>query len=131
MSTEERLERVERELARARRNRWLLGAGVLAAGILALVWLPAPAEVIPASAFVLVDDKGRERGKWEVGQFGPMLLLLDEKGEPRVSLAVGKVGPGLVLADANGEPRVALAVAADGPALALADAKGKIIWRAP
>ena len=142
MTTEERLERVERELTRAkRRNRWLMVAVGLAVGILALAWLATenadtalaqdaakaekPAQVIRASAFVLVDDKGRERGALKMTPDGPTLYLYDENEKPRAALTAIKVGPGLALFDEKGTPRAGLTVTELGPALVLIDENGK------
>jgi hypothetical protein len=54
---------------------------------------PKPAQVIRATAFVLVDDEGRERGKLEMSKEGP-----------------GKDGPSLTLSDENGNIRVMLSM---------------------
>ena len=74
MTTEERLDHLERELARAkRRSRWLLAVAGFMVGALALVWTvavaanKAPARgaqtwtTIRANAFVLVDPSGKPR----------------------------------------------------------------------
>jgi hypothetical protein len=92
MTTGERLENLERELARAkRRSRWLLAAVGLALG----VWMRAgtlgprtagaqPAGVavneVRAKAFVLVDDAGRGRAGLDVTPDGPVLSLSDAAG---------------------------------------------------
>ena len=154
MTTEERLEKLEKELAQLAR---------------------AATEEVIARQFVLVDDKGKtravlgmsktgpslalydENGKFRatlnVTEDGPALGLLDEKGKPRAGLAVtkdgpqlslfdensknrawlamSKNGPGLILLDENDKPRVGLAMLKDGPKLGLSDEKGKLIWSAP
>ena len=106
MTTEERFEALERALARAkRRNRWLLAAVGLAVAVLAAAWLateaagPALAQdaakpfgPIRATAFVFVDDKGRERGKLEMGELGSVLNLSDENGKSRVALVRHRLG---------------------------------------
>jgi len=121
MTIEERLENLEGELTRAkRRNRWLVAAFGLGVLGLAGAWLtnetagPAlageaakatgPAQVIRATAFVLVDDKGRERGKFEMSkdgpaEGGPSLTLNDEKGKMRAMLALPLGQPSLTLHD--------------------------------
>ena len=138
MTTEERLENVERELVEAkaqatrakRRNRWLLAAVTLAAGVFALVWIVAGAAnraqaqgggvspVIRAGRFELVDGNGRTCAVLSTFGGGARLAL----GENRAVLAVGKGGGGLVLCDEKGLPRAALDVEKDGPALRLLDA---------
>ena len=59
MTTEERLEKLEQELARAkRRNRWLLAGAVLCLGIVALAWAFGPVKAL-AQAGKPVADKDR------------------------------------------------------------------------
>ncbi|HUX02850.1 MAG TPA: hypothetical protein VMY35_17955 [Phycisphaerae bacterium] len=141
MTTEERLEKVERELARAkRRNRWQAAFIGLAVVGLILAWTltkiaPAvqsqedaeatkPVQVIRATAFVLVDDEGRERGKLEMLKNGPELRLIDANGESRIMLSTYKFkdakglqmdGTGLCLADENGKARAWLRLEKFGP----------------
>ncbi len=79
MTTEERLERLEMEVARGRRaNRWLLAVlgAVLVAVVLAWAFVPgiartqgakgAPKEV-RASKFVVEDENGKERATLDKG----------------------------------------------------------------
>ena len=66
MTTEERLEKLERELARIQAQEAEKAA--------------KPAEVIRGRAFVLVDDDGRFRGELAIGPYGAMLVLADETG---------------------------------------------------
>ena len=135
MTTEERLETLEKELAHAKcRSRRLLGqyASVwtvvcLAAGAFALVWIVAGmvnrAEaqwggvptVIRANAFLLEDKNGKVRARLAVvsgfplvGKDAPSLILADENGEPRAWLSVDKDGPALTLYDQNGKTRAVL-----------------------
>ncbi len=155
MTTEERLENLEREVGRAkRRSRWLLAALGLGLAALALVWAlagGAPGAEVRARRLVLEDDEGRERATLEMGAYGPRLRLLDAAGQDRARLAViaddsglsladengkfcallrvSKEGRALGLADENGKPRVVLCVRKDGSVLSLE--KGKEIWSAP
>jgi len=124
MTTEERLETLERELARAKRgNRRMVlaGAGLLL-GLFALLVAgrsitgvaqgqekAADKKVIRANEFVLLDEQGRERGRLAVLKDGPWLSLYDEKGIPRIMLTMTN----------------------DGPRLFLSGENGKVIWRAP
>ena len=113
MTTEERLEILERELARAKKwNLWVLASLSLAVGLFALGWYftgttgRAAEEVVKevrANKFTLVDAKGRSRAMLGLIEGGPGLALYDENGEVRVWLAVSKDGPGLSLADENGK----------------------------
>jgi hypothetical protein len=94
MTTEERLENLERELARAkRRNRWLLAAGGLAFGAWLLAGTLEPRTAgaqaagaavneVRAKAFVLVDDAGKPRAVLSVNAVGPALDLFDAAGRP-------------------------------------------------
>lgn len=144
MTTEERLDKLEKELARAkRRNRRLLVLAGLAAGAFALVRIAAAAAnkveaqgdgvatVIRANAFVLVDENGKTRAAVALSKTGSGFLLYDENGKTRAVLAVDKDGPGLALADEDGKSRATLAVVKDGPGLVLYDKNGKAEWQAP
>jgi hypothetical protein len=115
MTTDERIEKLEKGLASARRlNRWLLAAvatlAVAVAGMgLAMVFCAfgiSPArdcmtvKEVRADRFVVVDENGKERavlgsgGKW-----GPSLSLLDENGECRASLNLLGGVPSLTVSD--------------------------------
>jgi len=139
MSTEERLEIVERKLYSARRwNRVLLVAAVVIVGGLLLSWIrPRPAlardaagKVIRANKFVLEDRSGRTRAKLTLAKGVPALVLLDENGKPRAGLAVLKDGPGVVLYDKNTTVRALMGLAEDGPGIRLIDENGKTLWKA-
>ena len=100
MNTEERLEKLERELARAkRRNRWVLaavGLGALAWTVMGAARVPTPplelgpgvSQVIRANRFELKETNGRTRAILDMGKEGPSLCLFDEKGKIRVELYV-------------------------------------------
>ena len=117
MTTEERLDHLERQLSRAnRRNRWLLaGVGLcLGIGLVAWTFRPTAATAQPAGAalkvvratrFVLEDEKGKLRAMLAMDKDGPGLVLYDEKGNMRVLLAMGKDGPGIILCDEKEKPR--------------------------
>jgi hypothetical protein len=137
MTTEERLEKVERELAQAkRRARRLVIAALACIGVLVVAWagvLQATAQreahVAPkvvARSFVLVDENGKTRAVLAGVKDGPALGLYDENGKTRAWLDVGEDGPGLTLYDENGKGRAMLAVGKDGPGLlGLYDENGK------
>ena len=141
MTTDERLERLERALGRSRRfNLWLLAAMGLAAG----AWLLAGAfhgeqawaqttkpendssGVIRAKGFVVEDENGKTRAMLDMNKDVPRLRLFDEKGKPLVSLDASKDGAGLFLADENGKLRAGLIANKDGPMLKLADQNGTL-----
>ncbi len=131
MTTEERVERLERELAGSkRRTRWLMAAAALVA--VGLTWagnrIPGIAQaqeggtgakVVRANEFILEDESGKKRADLTVLKDGPALRLLDEKGKERARLTVLKNGPGLVLYDESGMPRALLTVFEKGPGLTL------------
>ena len=145
MTTEERLEHIERELtAMKRRKCQLLAVGGLAIVGLGLAWILTnstptaqaqgagfvPKEV-RANSFIVEDSNGKMRAALSIGANGPSLFLLDANGKMRATLALGANGPSLALNDANKEIRASLALGANGPSLALNDANGKNVWSAP
>lgn len=157
MTTDERLEKLERELARSRRRfRWLIiGAGLcfVSAAVLYASWTRSDAagvnKELRATSFILEDTNGKPRAslgmdedglelrlRYENGNIGAALCLHDEKmvlsladnsGKPRAVLGVTKNIPLLCLYDEKEEPRATLAVLADGPHLVLRDEKGKAL----
>ena len=143
MDTEERLEKLGRELlTEKRRTRWLLAAVLvgLVGGGLAWTWWTITAtsqganvgpKVIRATQFILEDETGKLRAMLSANKDAPRLDLAGEDGKARVGLAVSKDGPALVLLDENGKARVGLAVSKGGPWLALFDETGKVIRSLP
>jgi hypothetical protein len=140
MDTEERLEKLERELfAEKRRNRWLLVAVGLGVVGVALAWTLANTtataqaqgpniapKVIRANQFILEDENGNPRAVLKTEKDGPRLALFDENGKFRVALTANKDTSALALADENGKFRAGLRVdKKDGPELALFDENGK------
>jgi hypothetical protein len=139
MTTEERLEKLERELTAAKCcNRRLLTIVALTIGGLGLVWaltkttsaayaqeVEAVQKVVRANRFVLVDEKGKECAVLRVDKDGPALGLYDESVEPRIVLGVNKDGPALGLYDENGKPRIGLVVLEKESQLSLSNEKGK------
>jgi hypothetical protein len=139
MTTEERLEKLERELARAnRRNRWLLASVVLAIVGLSLAWTwpktiaialaqgaEAAPKVIRANEFILEDVNRKPRAGLAVDKDGANLSLYDENGEPRASLGATKDGAKLSLYDENGKGGVMLGATKDGADLSLYDENRK------
>jgi hypothetical protein len=132
MTTEERLEKLEMELARAkRRNRLLLATVVITAAVAMTAGIDRRENIVSANGFALVDESGKVRAVLGVDKDGPKLVLSDENDTARVTLGVNKDGPVLGLSDKNGKSRAALGVGERGPALALADENGKTLWKAP
>ena len=134
MTTDERMEKMEGQLARVRWfNRCLIACIVLSLGVWFILktfgpesaWAQSDAKVLRANNFVLEDMNGKPRASLVVGEDGPSLLLIDENGKPRAMLAVLKDGPMLSLLDENGKPRVALAVFKEGPKMVMLDENSK------
>jgi hypothetical protein len=127
MTTEERLEALERGLSAAkRRNKYLLiGLVVFALGFgftitTGAVQAQPDENIIRAEMFELVDSQGNTRARLGVDDSGSALLALSDKnGEPRVVLSVTDIGPGLGMFDDL------------GPGLELLDENWDIIWSAP
>ena len=115
MTTDERLEMLARELARAkRRTRWVLLTAILAAGAFGVAW-GFGRERLAAQAASGVAKEVRAN----------KFVVVDENGKTRAVLVAGKDGVGLALNDENGKVRAELPVFKDGPALSLKDEKGK------
>lgn len=140
MTIEERLQNLEQELSRAkRRNRWLLvGFGCAVAGI-SMLWTGRGIEttaqaqgqalrVIRAHAFILEDEKGRERASLLANSGGASLRLHDDTNQGAVLLGVSSEGTALHLRDKNNRVRAALEGAndEDEPSLALLAEDGKV-----
>ena len=106
MTTEERLEQLERELAELRK-------------------------CVRTGQVIIADDSGKTRAILFVDRDGPRLRMYDEMGKLRVVLGVNKGEPGLVLHDEQGEPRTWLYGLNDGAGLSLFDERGNAIWSAP
>jgi hypothetical protein len=139
ISTEERLEKLERNLTRAKRdNRRMIVVGVgIVLGALALlvVWgspvsvaqaqeNAADKKVIRAQEFVLVDEQDKPRAMLTISEDEPAMSLHDDRGEIRAMLGVTKDRSFLRLYDERGEPRAGMDVAEDGPRLKLFDEQG-------
>ena len=124
MTIEDRLKKVELELAWARRSsRQILAAIVLTVGALALgltvstglgVAHGEAAKSVRASAFIVEDEAGRTRATLEMytdpilRSVTPALHLFDEKGEVRAALRILLGRPVLSLYDKAGRSRLTL-----------------------
>jgi len=134
MTTDKRLEKVERQLARVRWfNRCLMACIVFCLGAWFIrqsfgpetAWAQSVAKVIRAGSFIIEDENGTTRASLALDKDGPGLKLHDENGESRVVLSMGKDQPGLVLSDKNGKARAGLFLVKVGPFLVLTDENGK------
>jgi len=134
MTTDERIEKLERELSKARTRIHILvvGAGlclaslaaVYAYGQFSLKPRPSTAEVsgeLRARNFVLEDEKGRVRATLGMFEGGAMLRLHTENGDTGVALYLNDERAGITLNDKNGKHRAVLAVTQNMPILSLSD----------
>jgi len=134
MTIEERLDKLELKLARARFiNRML---GVIGIGAFLVMWLFASGTLITqdkvmdevrSKQFTLVDENGINRGGLAVHENGADLTLRDENGNHCAILDVWWDGhTKLTLYDKSGIPRNGLHVFKDGqPGLVLSNEKGE------
>lgn len=141
MTTEERLEKLEAELATAKRNNRRLMAGVgLVLGVFILfvavraitgvAYSQAGGDVekvIRANKFEVVDNQGRTRAIFTEVTSGAGLAIFDEKGKTQILLSMDKeTGPALILHDETSDFSATLSVKKVGPALSLNDERGNI-----
>lgn len=131
-----RLNALEAENRRIRRNGRYLGLGLAAAlgGIVVLfvvagqMLATGAREVVSAKQFVLKDDRGAVRGVWTVEQDGATRLVLNDRDEsPRLRLGVVEGGaPGLAFVDGSAQSRVVLGLLPDETSnLVFADRAGR------
>jgi len=159
MTTEQRLERLERE------NRWMRRIGAVAVAVAAAVFLvgQGKAKELPdlvVRSLTVRDKNGKTRATLDADDEGVSLRLCGKDTWPSALLAVlADGGAGLVLNDKNSKLRASLLVGGDGsPTLLLGDkngqtraalgatetetrtaestltmydAKGNVIWQAP
>ena len=121
MTTDERLENLERALATSqRRIRWILSVGCLVlTGLLATASIPKAPDAFTAKNFVVVDDNGKAIAVFGAAKEGPLLKMNDRNGKTRALLLVTKDGPSLCLRDETGRPRVGLSMLNEGARLQL------------
>ena len=127
MTIEERVEKLEKELSRAKRRNHMLLAVLLLAVVLLAVGATTPdatsrRDVIKASKFVVEDGKGKSRAILAMDGNAPVLSLIDENKKSRASLGMS----GLILYDKNVKPRAVLGVLGDEPMLTLFDENGSL-----
>ncbi|MFH1537409.1 MAG: hypothetical protein ABIH66_00525 [bacterium] len=120
MNLEERVEKLESELARERRRNRRLPIITVLVCLLAFGLFEATATLLAARS------DGNER---EIR--ATSFVLVDENGESRAGLILFKGEPRLVLYDENGESRAALKLTFGEPGLSLYDKKGNIRWSTP
>src|SRR5262245_44788443 len=100
-----------------------------------------------AQAFVLVDEKGKERASLVTDGGGSVFFVMfDKDGRPRADIQVGNYGPSINFYDPNAKTRlvmgsttmVASHVSTEGilekntpSSIVMFDAAGKLLWRTP
>jgi hypothetical protein len=137
MTTEERIEKLEKDLARLRsQHRWRWAwVFITLVGLVVFMELFEAGKVpriLEASEFVVIDGKGRERAKLGMSDDGcPRLGIYNSEGKPRAMLALIDPSAGLFLGDENGKFRVAIAMKENAPHLSIMDENDEIIWSAP
>ncbi|MHC4137873.1 MAG: hypothetical protein ACYS0K_23270 [Planctomycetota bacterium] len=132
MTTEQRLERLERE------NRWMRRIGAVGVAVAAAVFLVGQGkEKVPpnlvARSLTLKDKEGTVHAYLAAGVDGSSLIFVDKAHKMRASLIVGGVrGARLTFHDRDGKARAGLGTLVSGsPHVTLSDAKGNVIWQAP
>jgi hypothetical protein len=119
MTSEERLERLEKELALTKRRIRRLLQGVVClfvAGCVFAVLLSTMGsakaqgeKVIRANKFILEDQNGKSRAFLSMNNGGPRLMMTDQNGKVRVALAILQdIMPSLGLRDENEKSRIQL-----------------------
>jgi hypothetical protein len=142
MTTEERLEKLERELKHANRhNQRLLarvilclgiGITVLVFGLAAMTARAAGGAVkqVRATEFILEDENGIGLASLTAIKGFPSLLMRDKTNNIVISLSIAKEGPALVLNNKNAKSLVGLAVQNGEPWFGLSvgddDRKGRV-----
>lgn len=129
MTTEERLGKLEQELARAkRRSRVTLVAAVMTMAGMVLLGAgnDAVQKVVRAEKFELVGSTGDIRARLGVDKkMGTALMLYDQNGNARAVLSATDPAAGLVLWDQDGVIRCALnLLEKTGASLTLSDQNG-------
>ncbi len=136
MTTEERLEVLEKELVRTgSRARWsLVGTAlVIVVGVVLCITAYGPSKAgsvggaereVRAGKFTLVTQDGMAQAVLHVTEDGPLLGLYDAQGKVRIGLTVTEAGPMLRLQDSRGNVRVSLAATTTGQGLGVYDDRG-------
>lgn len=139
MTFDERIERLEYELLRAKKCNHAFLCGIVAVGAMGgLYWLLAPAasfaqpaqpnaKEIRANSFILEDGKGQPAAVLAMGQGAPMLMLADDHGKSRILLTIDKGQPAIKLGDKDGKTRAMLSLANGNGSLIIADEKSSAL----
>lgn len=131
MTTDERLEKMEAQLAHVRLiNRCLVTGAVVCVAVWGLTetfgpertWAQSGVKEVRASSFVVEDKDHRGTAVLaHFGEVGPGLVLMDEKNIPRVSVMLKTSMPSIEFRDENRERRAEFALTKQGPVLSLSN----------
>lgn len=133
MTTDERLRKLEGQLARVRLfNRCLIACIGLSLGLWFFwrsfgpetAWAQSVTRVVRANRFVLEDDNAKPRAEFSMGATGPVLMMLAENRAAAIVLSVTKEGQSLVLTDRSGNG-ASLGVSDGRPSLMLRNQKDR------
>ena len=137
MTTDERIEKMERQLVRMRWfNRCLIVCIILALGgwcgwktfgpqKTKQTWTMVREDTIRARKVIIEDEKGRNRILLSA-KTDAAIVLVDEDQKICATLGSQEEGPSLGLYDENGNIRANLRLTKDGPLLGLIDENGKL-----
>jgi hypothetical protein len=134
MTTDERLEKMEAQLAHVRWiNRCLVAGMVVCLAVWGLTqaldpataWAQSGTKEIRATKFIVEDENGRSRAELFMGRDGPGLVLRDEDAKGYVLLGIDKFRKFLVLGHENGRAGLELSLGKAGPEVMLTDESGK------
>lgn len=142
MTTDERLENLERELSLAKsvaksRSHWLMAVVIVGAILFAVHvigtssrpfgWWDGLADIVRAHRYILQDKDGRYRATLTRFRDEAGLYVHDEDGNRYASVTVDKYGPGLALGDEGdngGNDRATLTLGEDEAGLYLRNEDG-------
>jgi len=135
MSTDERMKKMERQLARVIWfNCCLIACIVLSLGVWFISKTFGP-ETVRAKRFIVEDENGKGRAilgmskesdaALGVGKNSPCLMMSDENGMPLVMMVMSEEGSKLILSGENGKGGASLSAKKNEPALSLSDENGK------
>ncbi len=133
MTTEQRIEKVEKQLAQLKWHNRLLFVCIVLFLTSFFLWktlrpntalAASGAKEIRANRFVLENENGDIRAFMLANDAGTVLTMCDENGKQRSMITVTKDISELILHDENGKERIKMKVVNSGPGLAMMDKKG-------
>ena len=127
MTTEERLEKMERDYRRLKIGVYWVAAFALLVAFASDISL----DPLTTRGLVIEDDDGNTRAVLGIKEGLVTFDLLDKNGKPRASMRVADDGPALVLVDENGKIRTLMTLIEGSPAFNLLDEKGDKVFGHP